>query len=115
MIPRGRGKPEHRLSITLLARFGLAVICRSTAATALSEPYLGWLSGLAGAHQALCLVPTCLRHGHTTREVRYAITSLGPEVEAATLLAHLRGHWTIENRLHGVRDVTLGEDACAAR
>jgi hypothetical protein len=25
----------------------------------------------------------------------------------------LRGHWSIENRSHYVRDVTLGEDACS--
>ena len=28
------------------------------------------------------------------------------------LAALWRGHWTIENRRHYVRDVTLGEDAC---
>ena len=26
-----------------------------------------------------------------------------------------RGHWGIENRLHYVRDVTMGEDACRVR
>jgi len=26
-----------------------------------------------------------------------------------------RGHWQIENGLHYVRDVTLGEDACQVR
>ncbi|VTR93875.1 transposase : [Gemmata massiliana] len=33
--------------------------------------------------------------------------------DAATLLALVRDHWRIENQLHYVRDVTLGEDACA--
>ncbi len=28
---------------------------------------------------------------------------------------HCRGHWGIENRLHWVRDVTLGEDRCQVR
>ena len=56
-----------------------------------------------------------VRKGKTTREVRYAITSLGEEVGAARLLCHIRGHWGIENRLHYVRDVTLGEDASQVR
>ena len=29
------------------------------------------------------------------------------------LLAANRGHWGIENSVHWVRDVTLGEDGCA--
>jgi hypothetical protein len=33
----------------------------------------------------------------------------------AQLAGWLRGHWRIENRLHWVRDVTFGEDACTAR
>lgn len=57
----------------------------------------------------------------TTRGVRavevvYGITSLPPDrADAATLLALLRAHWRIENELHYVRDVTLGEDACRVR
>lgn len=44
-------------------------------------------------------------------EVVYGITSV-PEslAEAATLLAWCRGHWSIENRCHWVRDVTFDED-----
>ena len=49
--------------------------------------------------------------GQTTTETRYAITSLGREAGPAALLRYVRGHWEIENRLHYVRDVTLGEDA----
>lgn len=49
--------------------------------------------------------------GETKGEVRYGITSLPPEVaDAAQLLALKRGHWQIENNLHYVKDVTLGED-----
>lgn len=49
---------------------------------------------------------------HTRAEVAYAITSLPPErASAAALLLRWRAHWHIENRLHWVRDVTLGEDA----
>jgi hypothetical protein len=35
--------------------------------------------------------------------------------DAKRLLALDRGHWGIENGLHHVRDVTLGEDACRVR
>ena len=49
-------------------------------------------------------------------EVAYRITSLGPEqADARRLLELDRGHWGIENGLHHVRDVSLGEDACRVR
>jgi predicted transposase YbfD/YdcC len=54
--------------------------------------------------------------GRTTVEVVYGITSLTrAQAGAGQLLALVRGHWGIENRLHYVRDVTLGEDACRVR
>lgn len=52
-----------------------------------------------------------LKSGTLTREVRYALTSLAPsQASAAALEALWRGHWTIENRVHYVRDVSFGED-----
>lgn len=54
--------------------------------------------------------------GKTTVEVVYAMTSLPPEEADAKRLSDLvREHWGIENGLHYVRDVTLGEDACRVR
>jgi len=54
--------------------------------------------------------------GKTTVEVVYGITSLSADrADAAALLVYLRDHWRIENGLHYVRDVTLGEDACRVR
>ena len=42
----------------------------------------------------------------------YALTSLRRTEADATEIARLwRGHWTIENRVHYGRDVTLREDA----
>lgn len=50
------------------------------------------------------------------RETVYGITSLKPpKADPARLLQLTRGHWTIENRLHYVRDVTFDEDRCRAR
>lgn len=46
-------------------------------------------------------------------EIEYAITSVPPaQADAAKLLSWWRGHWSIENRSHYVRDVTLKEDDC---
>jgi predicted transposase YbfD/YdcC len=56
------------------------------------------------------------RRGRTRVEVSYAVTSLGPDKASPGRLARLwRGHWRMENRLHWVRDVTLGEDASQVR
>lgn len=52
------------------------------------------------------------RAGKTTTETRYFITSVPRRTADAEQLLHWsRGHWTIENRSHYVRDVTMGEDA----
>jgi predicted transposase YbfD/YdcC len=54
--------------------------------------------------------------GKKSVEVTYGITSLTEgQADAARLLELVRDHWHIENRLHYVRDVTLGEDACRVR
>lgn len=51
--------------------------------------------------------------GEVSFETTYGITSLRPEQATVMQLEALwRGHWTIENRVHRVRDVTMGEDAC---
>lgn len=49
--------------------------------------------------------------GVRKQQVRYGLTSLPGEVsDAARLAALKRGHWQVENALHYVKDVTLGED-----
>jgi hypothetical protein len=54
--------------------------------------------------------------GVTTVEVVYGISSLElEEANAGRLLGLTRGHWGIENKVHYVRDVTLGEDGCRVR
>ena len=69
--------------------------------------YLDW-PGLA---QVFRLERTWREHGKSKRAVLYGITSLSPaDGPPERLLALKRGHWAIENGLHRVKDVTLGED-----
>lgn len=54
--------------------------------------------------------------GEASAEVEYLITSVPRQrAGASALLGWARGHWGIENRLHYVRDVTMGEDANRTR
>jgi len=49
-------------------------------------------------------------------EVVQGLTSLSPQkASPAQLLAYNRGHWTIENRLHYIRDMTYDEDRSQVR
>jgi predicted transposase YbfD/YdcC len=60
---------------------------------------------------------TCRRistsSGQIESETTYGITSLTRDLAGPALVERFwRGHWTIENQLHYVRDETLGEDRC---
>jgi predicted transposase YbfD/YdcC len=69
-----------------------------------------------GLKQGFEIIRERTEKGKTTTEKAYGITSLTPEVASpARLLQLTRGHWAIENKLHYVRDVTLGEDASRIR
>lgn len=71
-----------------------------------------------GARLAIQITRTrrAVRAETARREVVYAVTDLDyDQITAAELAAIIRGHWTIENRLHWVRDVTFAEDRCQAR
>jgi len=70
----------------------------------------------AGLKQGFRVTRTRVVKGVSTTEVAYGITSLTEqEADAKRLLALVRGHWEIENGLHWVRDVTMGEDKCRVR
>lgn len=56
------------------------------------------------------------RTGECSSEWAYALTSLTPaQADPPRLLQIWRGQWQIENGLHYVRDVTVGEDASQIR
>ena len=81
------------------------------ATTALNE-YLDW-PGVAQVGQVESEV---VKDGKITQETRYFITSVSRSVaDAGQLLKWARGHWSIENRSHYVRDVTMGEDSSRIR
>ncbi len=70
----------------------------------------------AGVAQVFQVTRTVYEDGQMRQEVVYGITSLSPtRASAARLLARVRAHWRIENRLHWRRDVTLREDHCQVR
>ena len=94
-----RGKAHGRLETrTLVCSSGL-------------KGYLTW----PGVEQVL--QRTCrrvhLKSGKVEQETTYALTSLSRErARAPQLEALWRGHWSIENHEHYVRDETLKEDRC---
>jgi predicted transposase YbfD/YdcC len=47
--------------------------------------------------------------GQTSREVRYYISSL-PADDPGKLLGYIRGHWSVENKLHWCLDVSFADD-----
>ena len=92
---------------------GRLEIRRLQATTALND-YLDW----PGVQQVFQLVRqrTDKKAGTASIETTYGITSLSPsQASAAQLLTLLRQHWTIENRVHWVRDVVFAEDAAQTR
>jgi predicted transposase YbfD/YdcC len=59
---------------------------------------------------------TTKKTGKTSTEVVYLITTLSKhQATPLRLLELVRGHWTIENRSHYVRDVTFEEDRSRLR
>jgi hypothetical protein len=74
--------------------------------------YLDW----PGVGQVGQIESVVEQDGTVSQETRYFITSAPRELaDAGVLLGWARGHWSIENRSHYVRDVTLGEDASRIR
>jgi len=52
--------------------------------------------------------------GETSREYHYYLSSLSSK-EPEKLLSYIRGHWSVENRLHWSLDVSFGDDGRRTR
>lgn len=90
-IDKGHGRIEQRVGI---ASNELALYSR-------------W----PGLSQVVQIKRTWEQKGITRQATRYLVTSLpAEEASIQRLMALRRGHWKIENSLHYVKDVTLGED-----
>ena len=102
---------DMREARTLDKGHGRVEVRHLVASTALND-YLDW-PGLA---QVVMIERRWWERGKRQEAVRYGITSLPAGVaDAQRLLAFVRGHWQIENGLHYVKDVTLGEDRSLIR
>jgi predicted transposase YbfD/YdcC len=107
-FPRGE---EDRLAYTTTSKGHGRLERRSLVSSAALRAYLDW----PGVEQVMQRTYTCvkLKSGEVSEEVTYGITSLSRARALPEQLERLwRGHWTIENRDHYVRDETLGEDRC---
>jgi predicted transposase YbfD/YdcC len=97
---------DMRTATTVEKGHGRLEVRQLVASTDLND-YLHW----PGLGQVLRIERVWWEQGQRHEAVRYALTSLPPDVaDAPRLLALVRGHWQIENGLHYVKDVTLGED-----
>ncbi len=97
---------DMREATTVDKGHGRLEVRHLVASTELND-YLDW-PALA---QVMLIERTWWERGERKTAVRYGITSLPAEVAGADrLLVLVRGHWQIENGLHSVKDVTMGED-----
>jgi predicted transposase YbfD/YdcC len=104
---------DWRTARTVEKGHGRLEVRELQASTELNEFLVGKWTGVA---QVFRLVRLVTKKGKTSEEVVYGLTALSPlQAGADDLLAVVRQHWTIENRLHWRRDVTLREDACQVR
>ena len=100
------GEFDYRVASTIDKGHG-----RIEQRTAIASKELAGYSRWPGLSQVVQIRRIWERKGVTKRATRYVVTSLpAHEASVQRLLELARGHWSIENRLHYVKDVTLGED-----
>jgi predicted transposase YbfD/YdcC len=98
-----------------VTQHGGRIECRRLVASTALVGYSDW----PGLRQVLCLERRVLDKrtgGLLHAETAYAVTSCAPQrATPAQLLAVWRGHWSVENQLHYIRDVAFAEDRSSAR
>ncbi len=111
-------KAERQTARTVDKGHGRMEVRTLVATAQLNEQYLDF----PGVRQCFKLTRTrrlrdrITGESKTTTETVFGVTSLGREkANAERLLAIVRSHWGIENRIFYVRDQTMGEDACRVR
>jgi predicted transposase YbfD/YdcC len=107
--PASRALPllDHRAARTVDRGHGRRDEVRHLVASTDLTDYLDW----PGVAQVFRLDRSWAEQGMAKQERHYGITSLTPHAGPPDrLLALKRAHWGIENRLHRVKDVSLGED-----
>lgn len=75
-------------------------------------------SGFAHVQQAACAKRkvTKKKSGQEQSGTRHYLSSLSPAQASPAKMARLvRGHWTVENNIHWLRDMVGGEDRCRSR
>jgi predicted transposase YbfD/YdcC len=93
---KGHGREQRRTYLQLPAPEG--------------RPGFGLWKGLKSIGQ---VTSSCVRDGEEAIEVRYSISSLGPDVKR--FARAVRGHWSIEKTCHWSLDMTFREDESRLR
>ena len=107
-LRQGRISQDAQETATTLDKGHVRCERRTLKATTALNAYLDW-PGVAQVGQIESVVE---QDGKVTHETRYFITSALRELAGAgELLTWSRCHWSIKNRSHYVRDVTIGQDA----
>jgi predicted transposase YbfD/YdcC len=78
---------------------------------------VNWFAEKAKWKNLQCLIRVQAKRtvdGKTSTEYRYYISDL-PAGNASGLLAYIRGHWGVENKLHWSLDISFREDECRIR
>jgi len=106
-----QGSGDDRLSFTSHGKEHGRWETRTLTSSEQLRDYLDWPGGQQVAQRV------CQRQRYpwapATSETTYAVTSLSRAQASPEQLEILwRGHWSIENRNHYVRDESLGEDRC---
>ena len=103
---------EEAVSYKSVEKRSGRVVSRAIWTSRMLKGYSDW----PGLERVCRIQRTVVKDAETSVDISYAITSLSAERAYPSRLLELsRKHWTIENRLHWVRDVTFDEDRCQVR